>query len=75
MNASNLSTKPLRDVYHLTQRQMSIMFDIPLRTIENWESRSCCPAYVFAMMSELLGRGFGAYNKSFMFSVNPINEV
>lgn len=57
----NVSTRPLRDRYQLTQRQLSVIFRVPLRTVQNWESRSCCPIYVYDMMLDLLARGYRGY--------------
>lgn len=47
---NNCSTKQLREEMGLTQEQLSRKYEIPLRTVQNWESRFCCPAYVLRMM-------------------------
>lgn len=46
------STVNLRNRYGLTQRDLSEKYDIPLRTIQNWESRKCCPSYVYDLISK-----------------------
>lgn len=42
----------LRKKYGLTQRELSEKYDIPLRTIQNWESRQCCPYYVYNLIAK-----------------------
>lgn len=49
------STKEIREKYGMTVKELGDMFDIPVRTIENWEYRGCCPDYVAAMMERSLG--------------------
>lgn len=44
------TTANLRKRYGLTQRELSERYDIPLRTIQNWESRECCPSYVYNLI-------------------------
>lgn len=46
------STANLRKKYGLTQRELSEKYDIPLRTIQNWELRYCCPLYVYFLISK-----------------------
>lgn len=49
-----MTTKYLREKFGLTQKQLSDFFDIPLRTVQNWDSRNCCPSYVYNMMTFML---------------------
>lgn len=49
-----MNTNYLRSRYGLTQEDLSIIFDIPKRTITNWDNRNCMPDYVYKMMCELL---------------------
>lgn len=50
-----MTIKEARQAAGLTQRQMSEMFDIPLRTIENWESSvTKPPKYVERLVVEKL---------------------
>lgn len=43
------STKGLREQRGLTQKDFADKFGIPLRTVQNWECRCCCPGYVLAL--------------------------
>lgn len=47
-------TKFLRELYELTQKDISEKFDVPLATVKNWDSRSSMPEYVFKMMYRCL---------------------
>ena len=50
-----MTIKEARIIAGLTQKQMHVMFDIPLRTIESWESESRTPpAYVEKLIVEKL---------------------
>ena len=57
------STRILRREYGLTQSELAEKFDIPLRTVQNWESRKCCPCYVFHMIDNLLA--YEAYDNRY----------
>lgn len=48
------TTKFLRELYDLTQKDISEKFDVPLATVKNWDSRSTMPEYVFTMMHRCL---------------------
>lgn len=49
--------KEARKAANLTQRQMSEAFDIPLRTIEDWETgKRTPPSYVEKLIIEKLER-------------------
>lgn len=49
--------KEARKAANLTQRQMSEAFDIPLRTIEDWEAgKRTPPSYVEKLIIEKLER-------------------
>lgn len=41
--------------YNMTIKQISVRFDIPYRTVQNWagEKREC-PKYIIKMMDEIL---------------------
>ena len=48
-----MNIKEARAAANLTQKQLSEMLKIPLRTIENWESgKSTPPPYVEALVVE-----------------------
>ena len=50
-----MKIKEARLIAGLTQKQVSDLLDIPLRTIENWESESRTPAaYVEKLIVEKL---------------------
>ena len=52
-----MTIKEARISANLTQKQMSDLFDIPLRTIENWETgKRTPPAYVEKLIVEKLER-------------------
>lgn len=52
-----MTIKEARKAAKLTQRQMSEAFDIPLRTIEDWETgKRTPPAYVEKLIVEKLER-------------------
>lgn len=51
---SRLTVKEIRAAAKLTQAELAARFGIPLRTVQNWESRDSCPDYVRGMMAELL---------------------
>lgn len=53
-----MTTHDLRAEYGLTQKQLAEIFDIPLRTVQNWDSRGCCPAFMHLAMKELLARDY-----------------
>lgn len=49
--------RDIREQYHLTLRQISERFNIPLRTVENWSSgKNTPPDYVIGMMVEILSK-------------------
>lgn len=50
MKNKGVSTKAIREVYGMTQAQFAERFEIPLRTVQNWEQRSCCPVYVLRIL-------------------------
>jgi DNA-binding transcriptional regulator YiaG len=51
----NLDIKELRNIYRLTQQQLSDITGIPKRTIENWENGSRQPKdYIINLINEFL---------------------
>ena len=51
----NRSIASIRAACGLTQQAFSDRFAIPLRTVQNWESRGCCPVYVRVLIQQALG--------------------
>lgn len=52
-----MTIKEARISANLTQKQMSDLFEIPLRTIENWEAgKRTPPSYVEKLIIEKLER-------------------
>lgn len=45
-----MTTKSLRKEFGYTQKELAEKYDIPLRTLQNWDARDCMPDYVFMMM-------------------------
>lgn len=41
------STKLLREKFRMTQKELADRYNIPLRTVQNWDLRNCMPDYVF----------------------------
>lgn len=51
------STKEFRKYwYGITQEELSEIFGIPPRTVQGWDSKNCCPVYVFDMMLDILSK-------------------
>lgn len=46
-----MNTKSLREKYQLTQRELSEIFSIPLRTVQSWDYKDNMPEYVWNMLS------------------------
>lgn len=46
--------KEIRLRFGMTQAQFAAEFDIPLRTVQGWESRSTMPEYIYNMLSKYL---------------------
>lgn len=59
------STKSFRENYGYTQKKLSETFDIPLATIQNWESRDCAPDYIIRLlyMYEIQAEKVSKYRK------------
>lgn len=49
-----MTTKGLRERWGLTGSQLSKKFDVPIRTIQNWDYRDSAPDYVIYMMEMVL---------------------
>lgn len=52
---AHLTVADIRAHTGLTQASFATRFCIPLRTVQNWEIRGGCPAYVRLMMARLAG--------------------
>lgn len=51
-----MNTKIFKETFNLNDKDLSYLFNIPIRTIENWDYRNSMPDYVFGMMNEILCR-------------------
>lgn len=51
-------TRQIREYFGLTQKELSDVFGIPLRTITNWDNRQCMPHYIYVMMKSVLWHAF-----------------
>lgn len=49
-----MNTKYFREKYQLTQRELSEIFSIPLRTVQSWDYKDNMPEYVWNMLSSYL---------------------
>lgn len=56
---AHLTVADIRAHTGLTQAAFATRFCIPLRTVQNWESRGGCPHYVLLMMARLSGMAEG----------------
>lgn len=56
---AHLTVADIRARTGLTQAAFAIRFCIPVRTVQNWESRGGCPHYVLLMMARLSGMADG----------------
>lgn len=52
---AHLSVADIRAHTGLTQAAFAARYCVPLRTVQNWELRGGCPAYVRLMMARLAG--------------------
>lgn len=43
-----------KDLGNLTQAEFADMFNIPLRTVQNWDHRSCVPSYIVTMLAKIV---------------------
>ena len=67
---SAASIAGMRKQAHLSQGQLAELFDIPVRTIQQWEQgRSNPPDYVVAMVQELLPQKLAQVRKSSRYSI------
>ena len=48
------NTKRIREVFGLTQKELSELTMIPLGTIRNWDSRDCMPEYMGRLLFKVL---------------------
>lgn len=53
-NTVNRPISDIRAACGLTQQAFAAKFAIPLRTVQNWESRDCCPVYVRVLIQQAL---------------------
>lgn len=51
----NRPISDIRAAAGLTQQAFGDRFAIPIRTVQNWESRGCCPVYVRVLIQQALG--------------------
>lgn len=49
-----MDTKNIRREFNLTQKEFSVIFDIPYSTVRNWDARNCMPLYVCGMVDKIL---------------------
>ena len=54
-NTINRSISAIRAATGLTQQAFADRFAVPIRTVQNWESRGCCPVYVRVLIQQALG--------------------
>lgn len=54
-----------KDLGNLTQAEFADMFNIPLRTVQNWDHRNCVPSYIVTMLAKIV-----AYERMLNPSVN-----
>ncbi len=70
-----MSIKEARVKAGLTQQKMSEIFEIPKRTIENWETETRkCPVYVQKLIVEKLEEMIMMNGKKALDKANEINE-
>lgn len=48
------TTKYIRERFDLTQKEIAAYWDIPIRTVENWDHRMTMPKYISNMMLDAL---------------------
>ena len=51
----NRPISDIRAATGLTQQAFADRFAVPIRTVQNWESRDCCPVYVRVLIQQALG--------------------
>ena len=56
---AHLSVADIRAYTGLTQAAFATRYCVPLRTVQNWELRGGCPAYVRLMVAQLAGMADG----------------
>ena len=56
---AHLSVAEIRARWGLTQAEFAVRYCIPFRTVQNWEYRGGCPAYVRLMLVRLSGMAEG----------------
>lgn len=49
-----MNTKAFKEIYNITDKEIAKLFNIPIRTIENWNYRNTMPEYVWNMMNSML---------------------
>lgn len=47
-----MDSRPIREFYGFTQKEISDIFGIPLKTVQSWEYRHNMPSYVSDMMNK-----------------------
>ena len=49
-----MTSKYFRERYNFTQKEFAERFNIPLRTVQNWELRECMPEYLSGLLYEIM---------------------
>lgn len=52
-----MTIQMIKEKYNMTLKQISDRFDIPYRTVQNWNAGVReCPKYIIKMMDEILSK-------------------
>lgn len=49
-----MKTTEIRKKLGMNQKELAEAYDIPVKTVRNWDSGDCCPEYVINMLKERL---------------------
>lgn len=49
-----MDTKYFRERFNLTQKEFSVLFDVPYATVRNWDARNSMPFYVWNLIDAVL---------------------
>lgn len=82
---AGIKIKNLREQCHITRKELSILSDVPLRTLEDWESSKCEPHDINALhtIANILGCSLNDFCEegSFLFTgentltINQVNQL